>query len=276
MTDNAISSLDVPDKVIEFLDGHDMWQEPYRDLLSLLPGISADDAYQCQFELMDRRAARGDAVIGYKAAGTTRSARELLGGGISPVMGTLTRSLLMDEGATFTVRPGKTFVEAEIAVLLGRDLVGPDVTYLDAITAIDGYLPAMEISPWSPAVIEKKRSQQHLLATQKTGGKIVIGRSVAKPSFDLRYEGAVVEVNGEVVATGAGAEVMGDPVNVVVALANNLARFGRQLRAGMIIMTGSVAEPLPADMSITDARVTFSRLGSLGVRFTTALDEDVR
>ncbi len=259
-------STDVPDEVLEFLDGHDMWHEPYRDLLSLRPDMTADEAYWCQFALMDRRAARGDAIVGYKAAGTTRSARELLGDGISPVVGTLMRSVLMDEGATFAVRPGKTFIEAEVAVLLGRDLSGPGVTYFDAISAIEGYLPAMEISPWSPAVLAKKRSQQHLLATQKTTGSIVVGRSVARPSIDLRYEGAVVEVNGEVVATGAGAEVMGDPINVVVALANNLAKFGRALRAGMIVMTGSVAEPLPAE-NLTDARVTFSRLGSLGVRF---------
>jgi 2-keto-4-pentenoate hydratase len=126
----------------------------------------------------------------------------------------------------------------------------------------------MEIAPWSPAAMAKKRSFQQVIATQKLNGGVVIGRERISPSaIDLRYEGAVVEVDGEVVGTGTGAEVMGDPINVVVVIANNMAKYGVELKAGMLIMTGSVAEPFAAESTIKNARVTFTRMGSVRAQF---------
>ncbi|MCK8646707.1 2-keto-4-pentenoate hydratase [Mycobacterium colombiense] len=257
---------EVAPEILDFLDSHDMWSEPYRDLLSVAPTATTDFAYRCQFAVMQRRIDRGDVVIGFKAAGTSPAAQQQLGGEAF-IMGTLTRSLMLDDGGVFATRPGKTFVEAEVGVVLARPLRGPGVTYYEALSAIGGYCAAMEISPWSPAAMTKLRSRQHLVATQKTTGKMVVGRRVIPASIDLRYEGAVVEIDGEIVATGTGCEVMGDPVNVVVELANKLARFGRCLDAGMLIMTGSVAEPFPADQDLSTVRVTFSRLGSVGAHF---------
>lgn len=254
--------------LVDFVEKSDMWAEPYVDILNVAPQTSIDDAYRVQVAMMKRRVERGDTIIGYKAAGTTRKAQNLLGEQPYPILGTLLRSQLIEDGGTYEMREGRTYVEAEVGVLLRRDLSGPGVTYLDALAAVDCYVPIMEIAPWSPAAMAKKRSFQQVIATQKLNGGVVIGRERISPSaIDLRYEGAVVEVDDEVVATGAGAEVMGDPINVVVIIANNMAKYGVELKAGMLIMTGSVAEPFAAESNIKNARVTFTRMGNVRAQF---------
>ena len=51
----------------------------------------------------------------------------------------------------------------------------------------------------------------------------------------------VLERNGELVATGAGAAALGSPVNAVAWLANALGQFGIALKAGEVILSGSLA-----------------------------------
>ena len=51
--------------------------------------------------------------------------------------------------------------------------------------------------------------------------------------------------NGELVATGAGAAALGSPVNAVTWLANALGRHGVSLKAGEIILSGSLVPLIP-------------------------------
>jgi 2-oxo-3-hexenedioate decarboxylase len=62
---------------------------------------------------------------------------------------------------------------------------------------------------------------------------------------DLRLVGCVVRVDGEVVATAAGAAVMGHPAAWVAWLANKLAASKRHLQAGWLVFSGGLTEPFP-------------------------------
>ena len=84
--------------------------------------------------------------------------------------------------------------------------------------------------------------------------------------LDLSLEGVVYEENGERVATAAAAEVLGNPLNSLAWLANALGGQGGKLRAGDIVMTGSISKvfrPKAGD----SARASFTRLGSVSCRF---------
>jgi 2-keto-4-pentenoate hydratase len=75
-----------------------------------------------------------------------------------------------------------------------------------------------------------------------------------------------LEENGGRVATAAAAEVLGNPLNSLAWLANALGGQGGRLRAGDIVMTGSISKvfrPKAGD----SARATFTRLGSVSCRF---------
>jgi 2-keto-4-pentenoate hydratase len=46
--------------------------------------------------------------------------------------------------------------------------------------------------------------------------------------------------NNEVVLTGSGAAVMGNPLNAIAFLANTLAKHDRGLLEGQVILSGSI------------------------------------
>ena len=76
----------------------------------------------------------------------------------------------------------------------------------------------------------------------------------------------VVEKNGEVISTGAGAAALGSPLNCVTWLANTLGRFGIPLKAGEVILSGSLVprEPVLAGDTLN---LSIGGLGGCSVRF---------
>ena len=85
-------------------------------------------------------------------------------------------------------------------------------------------------------------------------------------TLDLATHQAQVIINGRVVATGQGSAVLGHPLNVIAWLANELPKYGRQLKEGDTITTGTCVEVYPAQAG--DAvRVEFGVMGSVEVTF---------
>jgi 2-keto-4-pentenoate hydratase len=85
----------------------------------------------------------------------------------------------------------------------------------------------------------------------------------------LRLLGVMVTRHGEVVDTGAGAAVLGNPARCVAWLANKLAPFGASLRAGDVILPGAVHRMIgvtPGDVF----RAEFAHLGAVTARFSDA------
>jgi 2-keto-4-pentenoate hydratase len=76
----------------------------------------------------------------------------------------------------------------------------------------------------------------------------------------------VYEQNGATVATATAAEVLGNPLNSLAWIANHLGARGLGLRAGDVVMTGSVSKVLQPKAGDT-VRATYTRLGSVSVRF---------
>jgi 2-keto-4-pentenoate hydratase len=77
----------------------------------------------------------------------------------------------------------------------------------------------------------------------------------------------VVSIDSRPKGSGTAVEVLGDPLNVVAFIANKLADYGRCLRAGMIVMTGSAVDAVPVAPG-SSVLAEFSRIGSVGLRLT--------
>jgi 2-oxopent-4-enoate/cis-2-oxohex-4-enoate hydratase len=108
---------------------------------------------------------------------------------------------------------------------------------------------------------------QDTVADNASAGVFVLGDRMVDPRrVDLSLAGMVLEKNGEVVATGAGAAALGSPVNSVAWLANTLGRLGIALKAGEIVLSGSLAAMLPVQRG-DSLRVAIGGIGSCSVRF---------
>jgi len=105
------------------------------------------------------------------------------------------------------------------------------------------------------------------VADNASCGQFVIDEARAHPlDVDLNLAGMVVELDGEVATTGAGAAVQHGPANAVAWLANTLGALGLPFRAGEVILSGSQSVLVPADAG-TEMVCTVGGLGSVTVRF---------
>lgn len=253
-------------RLVDWLDEALPRHAPVPEVLEREPALSLEDAYRIQFALAERAVQRGDRRAGYKAALTSKAMQAHVGVN-EPFLGTLLHSRFFAADAPIALgRFLQPTLEPEIAVLLARDLAGPGVTEVDALAALAGYFPAVELGDYRTD--PSARSRQMTLACNTFNGGTVLGAPLTAPAgLELRLEGMVLTHNARVVASAAAVEVLGDPLRSVAFMANKLAEFGGSLRAGMVLLTGSIVKSIPIAPG-DDVRVEFTRLGALHLRFT--------
>ena len=146
-----------------------------------------------------------------------------------------------------------------------KDLTGPGVTNADvlAATECDAVLRDHRFAhpDWKIAI-------QDTVADNASCGPFVLGDHAVSPrQVDLVTCGMVVEKNGQIISTGAGAAALGSPVNCVAWLANTLGQFGISLKAGEVILSGSLV-PLEPVKAGDFMQVSIGGIGTASVRFT--------
>ena len=228
------------------------------------PSIALDAGYRVQDQLREALVAGGERVVGWKTGLTGRTAQEFMGIH-HPVSAFLLGEGVYASGDTVPLtRFAELVVEAEIAFLMKRDLVGPGVTSATALLAVEGALPALELPElrW-----EGTPTGGDLVADGVSGNALVLGQPLTPlAGLDLSLEGVVYEMSGRIMATNTAAEVLGNPLNSLAWLANNLGERGLRLRAGDLVMSGSISALLrPKAGDVVTAR--FTRLGSVSARF---------
>lgn len=239
---------------------------PIPPLSETVDGLTIADAYGIQQAFVEQlRSDDGSTIVGYKLGLTSRPMQELLGVD-QPDFGPVLSSMVHDDGIALEVdRFIAPRIEAEIAVVLDRDLRGPGVTAWQAGQAIGGAVAALEvvdsrIAHWRITIVDT-------IADLASSAAIVLGtRLVPLDGFDLRWIGMVIRRGGVVEATGAGAAALGNPVGAVAWLANTLAAYDVTLEAGHVVMTGSLHGAFSVDAGDV-VRAEFDRLGTVATRF---------
>jgi 2-oxo-hept-3-ene-1,7-dioate hydratase len=241
-------------------------------LLSLAhPGMTLDDAYAVQAELVALKLAQGRKVIGWKIGLTSRAMQEQLKID-TPDSGVLLDDMLFADGATVLknhfIQPR---VEAEIAFLMGRDLSGATTTRKDVITATALVAPALEILDTrilrSDPATGCVRIITDTVSDNAANAGIVLGaQRHAIDSHDLRWVGAIVKRNGVVEETGLGAGVLDDPVTGILWLVHRLAAYGQGLKAGDIVLSGSFVRAIEAQPG-SRFEADFGAFGQVSINF---------
>src|SRR5688572_4315232 len=238
---------------------------PLPSLSETAGDLDVADGYRIQQETLRLRRRGGQRRIGWKVGLTSAATRAELGID-EPIAGYLLSSGLVVDGQQVGfdrfIAPA---LEPEIGVVMGRDLGGPGITALDAARAADGAIPALEIV--DSRFREWKCAIAAVVADNSFASGLVIPSTVTPlAAVDLRFEGVLIEHNGLRAGTAAGAAALGHPLHAAAWLANHLGRLGRALRAGDVVLTGSLTSIVrvrPGDI----VRASFTRLGSVGVRF---------
>jgi len=230
------------------------------------PSITIDDAYRIQLAIVARKLEREGVRHVGKKIGVTSEVVQTMFSVDQPDFGHLTSEMMLRDGDTVpTERMIQPRAEGEIAFVLKRDLRGPGLEPADVLAATDCVKACFEIV--DSRIRDWKIKIQDTVADNASCGVFVLGDRVVDPrDVDLNTCGMVLEKNGEIVATGAGAAALGAPANAVAWLANTLGALGMALNAGEVILSGSLAAMVPVKAG-DSLRVSIGGIGGCSVRF---------
>lgn len=226
---------------------------------------TASCAYAIQRINRDRRVRAGDRVVGRKIGLTSRAVQQQLGVD-SPDYGNLWMRGSFADGDEIPM--GELIapkVEAEVALVLSRDLDLPDAGVADVIRATDFALAALEIV--DSRIADWRIGLFDTIADNASAGCFVLGADpVRLDRLSLRDAPMAMTRNGEVSSEGVGHACLGHPVKAAAWLARALAREGEPLCAGDIVLTGALGPMVPVRAGDQfEARI--EGLGAVAVRF---------
>ena len=229
------------------------------------PDMDWDDAYAIQDEIRRRKVARGAKIIGLKA-GLTSHAKMKQMGVETPVFGFLADYFSVPEGGEVdTAKLIHPRVEPEIAFVTKAPLKGPGCHIGAVLAATDFVIPGIEVI--DSRYRDFKFDLKSVVADNTSASRFVVGGKMGDVAdLDLRTLGIVLEKNGEPVAFGAGAAVLGHPAAAIAMLANMLGEKGEEIPAGTLILSGGITEAVAvqAGDSVT---LRVQDLGSVSIRF---------
>lgn len=229
-------------------------------------GAGLEQAYAVQDRITKAGLAAGRRLVGRKI-GLTSAAVQAQMGVKQPDYGVLFADMEYGDAEEIPcARLIQPKVEAEIALVLERDLPGADTTPSELMRAVAYALPAIEIvdsriRDWKIGILDT-------VADNASSGLYVLGaRPVRLADFDMRLCGMVMERAGQPVSFGAGTACMGHPMTAALWLVRKMAEVGRPMRAGDVILSGALG-PMVAAAPGDDFCVRIEGLGAVTTRFS--------
>ncbi len=210
---------------------------------TLAPEAGVSDlasAYAVQRELVELLRPANGATAGYKI-GLTSARMQKMCNIDQPIAGVVLARRLARSGVTLNARNyGRLGVEFEVGVRLGRDLSPAGAPY-DAQTvgrAVDGVCAAVEVVDDRNADYKSLDVLSLIADNSWNAGAILDEFHASWP--DLAAAKGVLRIDGKEIDSGHGRDVLGHPFVPLAWLANRLAAEGAGLKAGDIVLTGSL------------------------------------
>ncbi|MBI5261935.1 MAG: 2-oxo-hepta-3-ene-1,7-dioic acid hydratase [Bradyrhizobium sp.] len=220
-----------------------------RQLSQDYPSITIEDSYAIQKAWIDLKLAEGRIVKGHKIGLTSKAMQSALNID-EPDSGVLLDDMFFaDGGLVPSDRFIATRVEAELAFIMSKRLVGPDCTMFDVLNATDFVVPALEILDTRIERVDRENKATRrifdTIADNAANAGIVLGGRPIRPlEADLRWIGALCFRNGQLEETGLAAGVLNHPATAVAWLANKIAPLGLALEPGQVVLAGSFIRPI--------------------------------
>lgn len=236
---------------------------PLRDSIGI---GNIDFAYQIQDHNTQYRLDQGARIVGKKIGLTSKAVQKQLGVD-QPDFGILFHDMeILNDDSISMTQLMQAKVEAEIAFVLGADIIQENLTMVDVINSIDYAVPAIEIvgsriEDWNIKITDT-------IADNASASHFVIGHTPKMiDEFDMINTKMLMSSNGNQVSQGTGKACLGSPLNAVFWLAKKMQKLGHPLRAGELIFSGALG-PMYQVKAGDHISASFTGLGEVSVQFT--------
>lgn len=241
----ALDATDREELAARLYDAHR--ETEAREPPSATHDIGLDDAYAIQDAVVERRREAGGARrVGFKVGATNPAVRDQQRVD-EPVYGQILDDDVQREPVVRATDHVDARFEPELAFRLGSELA-PPLGPKAVVAATDVVFPAIEIV--SSRVGGSTELVDHVADNGLHAG-VVVGGGAADPRALVDGDPAMVpvqvRVNGSFHEAGLGANAMGDPARAVAWLARRRAEAGEHLRAGDVVLTGSLTRIVELD-----------------------------
>ena len=241
-------------------------RRPYEALPDDISPATIEEAYDMQEAFQALLAPERGAIVGYKIALTTPVMQRMVGFD-APCAGAVFENGVHHSPAALKaadyVRIG---AECEVSVRLRSGLPASGAPYdrSGVAAAVGALMPAFEI------VDDRGADYSNLYflgvaADNAWNAGVVLGAERADwQGLDLENSQGAMTINGEPAGEGYGRDVLGHPLDALAWLANTLAGRGKELQAGMLVMTGSIVSTKFLNTG-DRAAFTFEGLGDISL-----------
>ncbi|GHE06967.1 2-keto-4-pentenoate hydratase [Klenkia taihuensis] len=225
-----------------------------------------DAGWGHQVQALDRKArtAEGEVLVGMKLGLNSRAKQQTMGVP-EPIVGFLTDAMDLDVRGAAAVVAGTTQarVEPEIAFRLAVDL-DRAVPVWRIGDLVDGVAVALEVI--DSRFVGYRFGLPDVLADNTSAAGFTVGEwTPLRRVGDLATAGCVLDVDGAVVHTAAGAAILGHPLLALSHLSRHLAAQGEVLPAGSVVLAGALTDAVPVRPGAAYG-VAVRGLGSLTLR----------
>lgn len=225
-----------------------------------------EEAYEVHYALAELS---GFPRCGYKVGSVSTEAQQLLGTD-EPGLGVLLAPFVHASPARIEIFPQQMpAVEGEFVFRFGRDLPprAEPYTIPEISDAIDAMAGGIEVvgTRFSGGLGGKGR----LLTTADSGVNIALatGPWVEFSGQDLRSHRVTMTINDDLRGSGTGARALGDPLNVLLWVANHQSKCSVGIKRGEIVTTGTCTGIDPIHQG-DFARADFGALGAVIIEFS--------
>ena len=218
-------------------------------------GLSLSDAYCAQERYVAVIAKKLGAPVGVKAAFTAQAMRDRFGV-TEPARGWLLAPMLADGDELPADFGFRGMVEADLAVTVKDEGINGVTTPLEALRHLDQLVPFIEL-PDQVLAEGQPRDAGAIIAVNVFSRSGVTGKGIpVQPTQAFleafaAMEAIFVDDTGKELSRAKGDTLLGNPANVVVWLAKNLAAHGQRLKAGDLLSLGAMGALVSAESGRT-------------------------
>lgn len=208
-------------------------------------------------------------VAGWKIAATSQAGQQHIGVS-GPLAGPVFAHRVQPDGARVSLAANRMRVaECEIVFGLGSDLPARAQPYTRAevLAAVRSLHPGIEV-PDSRFLAFERAGEAQLIADCACSNDMVLGAAVpaderlgALPTLLVQ-----AQVSDGRSPQGVGSNVLGDPVEALVWLVNEITSAGQRIEPGQFVTTGACVPPIPVQPG-QDLQADFGWIGRIRASF---------